>query len=183
MKAGQITKTGILAALALSVFVIEAQLPPIGIPGVKLGLANAVTLAVMIFVNIPCAALVLLIRLILGAVFCGTVMSFAFSLCGGAAAFAVMSLLVNRFARGQLWVVSVFGAAAHSIGQLAAANFFIGSAAVWGLLPLLLICSVISGALVGVIVQRLWFSPLRRSAAGEILKDKNKKAARNKSDS
>lgn len=163
-KANRITLTGILSALALAVFVIEAQLPPIMIPGVKLGLSNAVTLFAMTFVSIPCALAVMVIRITLGAVFCGTAMSFAFSLSGGVLAFAAMALLSVITDKKQLWVVSVFGAVFHSVGQIAAAYVFIGNKAVISLLPILIICSVISGALTGLIVQRLWFSPLRRFA-------------------
>lgn len=165
IKAKQITLTGILSALALAVFVIEAQLPPIMIPGVKLGLSNAVTLFAMTFVSVPCAAAVMLIRITLGAVFCGTAMSFAFSLSGGILAFAAMAVLSSRMDKKQLWVVSVFGAVFHSVGQIAAAYIFIGNTAVVSLLPLLIVCSVISGALTGLIVQKLWFSPLRRFAS------------------
>lgn len=158
----KITLTGIFAALALAVFVIEAQLPPIAIPGVKLGLSNAVSLAAMIFISRKCAGAVTLIRITLGAVFCGTLMSFAFSAAGGILAFAVMAAVVEKIDRHQLWAVSVLGAIGHSIGQFLAAMIFIGTKGLLIYLPIMIICSVISGALTGLLVQRLWFSPLQK---------------------
>ncbi len=162
MKTRKITASAILSAMALTIFVIEAQLPPIGIPGVKLGLSNVVTLVAMLFVSVPSALAVMLIRITLGAFFCGTVMSFAFSLCGGALAFIVMAFAKSRLDPHQIWVVSALGAVAHSLGQLAVAYFFIGNRAVFTLAPVLIICSVISGVLTGIITQRLWFSPLKK---------------------
>lgn len=161
MRSRKIALTGVLAGLALAVFTIEAQLPPIWIPGVKLGLSNVVTLIAMLMISRRSAGAVQLIRIVLGAVFCGTAASFMFSLFGGAAAFAVMALTVNIMDRRQIWAVSVLGAAAHSLGQLAAAYILIENTAVISLLPALLICSVITGALTGIVAQRLWFSPLR----------------------
>ena len=72
--------TSVLAGLALIIFVVEAQLPPFWIPGIKLGLANVVTLVALLFGGYSVGAGVLLIRVVLGAVFCGTFMSFVFSL-------------------------------------------------------------------------------------------------------
>lgn len=170
MKKSKLTLTALLSALALSIFVIEAQLPPIWIPGVKLGLSNVVTLCAMLFVSVRCAAAVTLIRIAFGALFCGTFTSFMFSLCGGMLAFVAMAALINHMDRRQIWAVSVIGAIAHSVGQLSAAFILIENAATVLLLPVLTICSVITGTFTGLIVQRLWFSPLRKFS----LNDRNK---------
>ncbi len=162
MNTKKLTLTAILSALALAIFVIEAQLPPIGMPGIKLGLSNVVILTTMIFVSVPSALAVMLIKVTLGAVFCGNITAFFFSLTGGVLSFIIMAVLVRLFDYKQLWVVSVFGAIFHSIGQLIVAYILIGSRGVLTLLPILLICSIISGALTGLLVQRLWFSPLKR---------------------
>lgn len=154
--------TSVLAGLALIIFVIEAQLPPFWIPGIKLGLANVVTLTAILFGGYVVGAGVLFVRVVLGAVFCGTFISFMFSLCGSVAAYAVMCLLINRLSRKQIWVVSVFGAIFHSLGQIIAALFLINNIHVLSLLPILLIASVITGTFTGLCVQRLWFSPLQR---------------------
>ena len=75
-----------------------------------------------------------------------------------------MCLLVNRFDRKQIWVVSVFGALGHNAGQLCVAAVLSGTGAVVSLAPYLAISAVGTGLLTGVVVQRLWFSPLRKFA-------------------
>ena len=154
--------TAVLSGLALIIFVVEAQLPPMWIPGIKLGLANVITLVALLFGGYAVGGLVLLIRVVLGSVFCGTFISFMFSMCGGAAAYIAMCISLHFLDKKQIWVASVFGACGHSIGQIVAAAFLIGVDNVFVLLPLLLIASVITGVFTGICAQKLWFSPLQR---------------------
>lgn len=160
----KITLVGVFAALSLGIYAVEAQFPVSSIGGIKLGLANVVTLCAMIFITRAAACCVLGIRILLASAFYGTFVSFMFSLCGGALACAVMCLLVERFDRRQLWVVSVFGAIAHNAGQLCVAVVLSGTAAVVSLAPYLVISAVGTGLLTGIVAQRLWSSPLRRFA-------------------
>ncbi|MCR5479542.1 MAG: Gx transporter family protein [Ruminococcus sp.] len=160
----KITLVGVFAALSLGIYAVEAQFPVSSIGGIKLGLANVVTLCAMIFIGRASACCVLGIRILLASAFYGTFVSFMFSLCGGALACAVMCLLVNRFDRKQIWVVSVFGALGHNAGQLCVAVVLSGTGAVVSLAPYLAISAVGTGLLTGVVVQRLWFSPLRKFA-------------------
>lgn len=158
----RLTLTAVLSGLALIIFVVEAQLPPFWIPGIKLGLANVVTLAAILFGGNTVGAGVVIIRVTLGAVFCGTFISFLFSVCGAAAAYIIMCLLINRLDRKQIWVVSIFGAIFHSLGQIIAAYFIMENAHVITLLPVLIIASVITGIFTGICAQKLWFSPLQK---------------------
>lgn len=158
----KLTLTAVLSGLALIIFVVEAQLPPFWIPGIKLGLANVVTLAAILFGGNTVGAGVVIIRVTLGAVFCGTFISFLFSVCGAAAAYIIMCFLINRLDRKQIWVVSIFGAIFHSLGQIIAAYFVMENAHVLTLLPILIIASVITGIFTGICAQRLWFSPLQK---------------------
>ena len=160
----KITLVGVFAALSLGIYAVEAQFPVSSIGGIKLGLANVVTLCAMIFITRAAACCVIGIRILLASAFYGTFVSFMFSLCGGALACAVMCLLVNRFDRKQIWVVSVFGALGHNAGQLCVAAVLSGTGAVVSLAPYLAISAVGTGLLTGVVVQRLWFSPLRKFA-------------------
>ena len=154
--------TSVLAGFALIIFIVEAQLPPFWIPGIKLGLANVVTLAAILFGGYSVGAGVIIVRVILGSLFCGTFISFLFSICGAAAAYIIMCLLINKFDRKQIWVVSIFGAIFHSLGQLTAAYFIMENIHVLTLMPFLIIASVITGTFTGLCVQRLWFSPLQK---------------------
>ena len=158
----KIALIGVLAALSLGIYALEAQIPVSNIGGIKLGLANVVTLCALIFAGRLAACCVLGIRIVLAAAFYGTFVSFMFSLVGGALACAVMCLLIGLFDKKQLWVVSVFGAIAHNTGQLIVAAAFSGTASVFSLTPYLAISAILTGTLTGLTAQRLWFSPLKR---------------------
>ena len=146
----KITLIGIITALSLIIFMVEAQFPDMPIGGMKLGLANIVTMAAM------------LLRIVLAAGLYGTVVSFAFSLTGGILAYLAMYIAVSRVGENQLWVTSVFGGFFHNIGQLCAAAVISGTWAVFSLLPYLIISGILTGTLNGLILQRLWKSPLRK---------------------
>jgi len=162
ISAGRLTLMAVLTAVSLTVFVIEAQFPVSAVGGIKLGLANIVTLIAMLFVGRREAGIVLALRIILASAFYGTFISFAFSVAGGLAAYTVMCLLINRFDRKQIWVVSVFGGVFHNFGQIAAACVITGSPAAAGLLPYLIVSGILAGFFTGICAQRLWFSPLRK---------------------
>ena len=104
----------------------------------------------------------LLLRIVLAAGLYGTVVSFAFSLTGGILAYIAMCIAVSRVGENQLWVTSVFGGFFHNIGQLCAAAVISGTWAVFSLLPYLIISGILTGTLNGLILQRLWKSPLRK---------------------
>ena len=98
-------------AIALTIFVAEAQIPPVvPIPGVKLGLANIVTLIAMALLGRRQAGEILLVRIVLGSVFTGGVSAMLFSIAGGVLAYLVMCLTIRRLPERLLWVVSVLRA-------------------------------------------------------------------------
>lgn len=87
-----------LTAASLIIFIVEAQLPPLlPIPGVKLGLANLITLTAMVILGRREAGAILLCRIVLGSVFAGGVSGLLFSIAGGLLSYLVMCLLKNAF--------------------------------------------------------------------------------------
>lgn len=147
----------LLTAVALIIFAVEAQIPvPVPIPGVKLGLANVVTLFAIYTVGRKKAAAVLLLRIVLGSLICGQVASMAFSLSGGVVCFIVMSLLKPIMTDRQMWVLSVFGAIGHNIGQIVIAAVVAGTASIVLYLPVLLISGIITGLFTGLCAQYLY---------------------------
>ncbi len=146
----------LLAALSLVIWVIEAQIPPpVPIPGVKLGLASAVTLVAMALLGRREAGCILLVRVVLSAVFAGSFSAILFSLAGGALSWAVMALLIGLFDEKRLWVVSVFGAIGHNLGQLLAAAAVTKTPGVFWYGPALLCAAVITGAFTGLAAMYL----------------------------
>ena len=67
MKTKKLTLLALLAAIALTIFMIEAQIPsPVPIPGVKLGLANIVTVFTVFVLGSKEGAAVLAVRIFPG---------------------------------------------------------------------------------------------------------------------
>ena len=138
-------------AIALTIFVAEAQIPPVvPIPGVKLGLANIVTLIAMALLGRRQAGEILLVRIVLGSVFTGGVSAMLFSIAGGVLAYLVMCLLIGVFPEKLMWVVSVLAALAHNAGQLAVALWVSGTVSMLVYAPALVAASVVTGAFTGV---------------------------------
>ena len=112
----------LLTALALIIFVVELQIPnPFPIPGVKLGLANIITVYAVYHYRAREVFLVVLIRILLGAVFSGNMAAMLYSLAGGMLCLVGMLPLKRLLSEKYLWVLSVLGAVFHIIGQIAAA--------------------------------------------------------------
>lgn len=154
MKPTHLTRLALLTVVALTMFVVEQQLPPLApIPGIKLGLANAVTLYVLRTGRVRDAALVLAARIILGNLVCGTVAAMLYAAGGGLCAFAVMALL--RRAVLQTWVLGVLGALGHSLGQMAVAVAITATPALLAWLPVMLLASMAAGAFTGLCVTAL----------------------------
>ena len=151
MKTRKLTVLAMLTALALIIFIVEAQLPPLApVPGIKMGLANIITLITLVWFGRKEAFTVLMLRIIMGSIFAGQMMSLIYSLAGGILCFVVMSLLIAPL-KDKLWVVSVFGAAAHNIGQIIIAVLITSTWQIAAYLPLLIISAVVTGAFTGAI--------------------------------
>lgn len=156
MKAKRIALLGLLTAIALTIFLLEAQLPPVvPIPGVKLGLANIVTVFAVFALGAWEGAAVLACRVFLGAVFAGNFSSILYSAAGGLCAILATVGAKRVLKENQLWAAGCLGAVAHSVGQLLAAVAVTRTAAVLSLLPVLVIISLFTGLFTGLCAQFL----------------------------
>jgi heptaprenyl diphosphate synthase len=147
----------VLAALALGLSTLENLFPVsliVPLPGVKLGLANIVTVFALYELGAPEALAILVTRCLLGGLFSGTATALLFSLLGGLCAMGVM-ILLKRSRRLSVYGVSVGGAAAHNAGQILAAMITLGNTMVVGYLPFLLAVALITGTLTGFVVSLL----------------------------
>lgn len=150
MKVKKLCILALLTAVALVIFVAEAQIPPvIAVPGVKLGLSNIIVLLTMYIYGRREAAAVLGLKIILGSIFSGQLMSFFYSAAGGVLAFAVLALLKGILTEKQIWAASAFGAAAHNIGQLIVAIAILGTDKLAWYLPVLLFSGIVTGLFTG----------------------------------
>ena len=160
----QLTLCALLTAMALALSYLENLFPltlAIPVPGVKLGLANIVTVFALYALGPGQALLILLARCLLGSLFAGNMNALIFSLLGGLCALGTMVLLSRR--RGlSLYGVSIGGAAAHNCGQILAAVLTLGSPAPLYYLPVLLAVSLLTGGLSG-LASACLFQGLRRT--------------------
>ncbi len=152
-RVNKIVTLSLLTSLALIIFSVENMIPPIvPIQGVKLGLANVITLFLILTADKKSALAVLIVRVLLAAIFAGQAISLIYSLCGGLLALAVMCG-VNILLEGRpVWFISTMGAVFHNIGQILAAAILM-SWKVVSYLPVLLLSGCITGGLIGILTD------------------------------
>ena len=156
MKTRKLTTLSMLTAIALTIFMVEAQIPPLTpIPGIKMGLSNIVTVFIVFAIGPKEAAAVLFVRVFLGAVFAGNFSTIFYSGAGGLCAILVTILLRKILTRKQLWVAGVCGAIAHSIGQMAMAIALLETPGLIAYLPIMIVASIVSGTFTGFCAQFL----------------------------
>ena len=148
-----ITLSAVLTSIALALSYLERFIPLqafLPLPGVKLGLGNIVSLVALYIIGAKYAFSILIVRCILTSFFAGSVTSFLFSMTGGVFAMLIM-LLSMRLPFLSVYGVSILGAAAHNIGQIAAAMILMNSVYIGAYLPYLLIISLFTGFLTGLL--------------------------------
>ena len=165
MKLRQLTTNALLTAIALTIFMIEAQIPaPIPIPGIKLGLANIITVFAMFVFTPKDALLILSVRVFLGSVFSGQISTLLYSAAGGLLCFLAMLLIRKILKDNQLWVASVIGAVFHNIGQILVAILVTGTPSIAVYLPILMVSGIAAGLFTGLCTQVLYFKLLKSGA-------------------
>ena len=142
---------GMLIALAFIFSYVEAIVPiPIPVPGVKLGLANLVTITGLYLIGIPGTIAVSLVRILLVGLTFGNTFSMLYGLAGGSLSLLLMAIARKWDLLDQTGV-SILGGAGHNIGQLIVAAFVVQTAGVFAYLPVLLIAGTIAGGLIGLL--------------------------------
>lgn len=147
----RLTLCALLISMALALSYLERFFPlqmVIPLPGIKLGLANIVSLVALYLLGFGSAFSILAIRCILGSVFGGSVTGLIFSLAGGMLSMLVMASS-SRLPFLSVYGVSVLGAAAHNIGQIASAMALMQSVYIGAYLPYLLLVAIVTGLATG----------------------------------
>ncbi len=158
----------LLIAVALVLSYFERFIPMnIGIPGVRLGLANVVTLLCLYLYKPGKIYLLIIVRVFLASIFIGSVMSFWYSLAGGMLSGTAMMLTAYLLKDNvSLIGISAIGAIFHNVGQLMIVSVITGSFYVaLSYFPILLLSGVITGVFIGV-VGRLVKPHLNRVVRG-----------------
>jgi heptaprenyl diphosphate synthase len=156
-----LTYLAVLITFAIVIHTVEAALPvPMPVPGIRLGLANIITLLTLILFGLRSGLLVAILRTILGSLFIGGLFGFGFwlSITAGVVSCLAMALALIPKSKGliSLVSVSVIGAAVHNLTQLTMASLIISNLALLqGYYPLLLLLSVPTGVFTGLAAHYL----------------------------
>ena len=139
-----------LCAAALVIFTIEAQIPSIvPVPG----LANIITLFALIYLTPGETLMILVARILFGAVFAAQPMLIPYSLCGGVLCLLGEYVLIKLCGKKFIAEISIVGAILHNIGQTCFAAFSVKSLSVFTYLPILIISAAITGLFCGLCVM------------------------------
>ena len=150
-KAGNIALYGILIALAMVMSFVESLIPiPIPVPGVKLGLANLVTIVGLYVIGIPGTICVTLLRVILIGLSFGNPYSMIYGLSGSLLSLFVMAIAKKYDLLSSIGI-SILGGIFHNIGQVTFAAWIVRTVGVYVYLPTLLVAGVIAGAVIGIL--------------------------------
>ena len=151
----RVVQLALLTAIALTIFMAEAQLPPlVPIQGVKLGLANLVVLLVLYTMNAKDAFLVSVLRILLAGFMFGNPFSILYSLSGGFLSFLVMWLL-KRSGKLHCISVSVAGGISHNVGQLLLASVVVENYHIFYYIPVLILAGLLTGLVIGIVSQEI----------------------------
>lgn len=156
MKTKKLTRLALLTALALIIFIIELQFPDIiPLPGVKLGLANIITVYAVYKFSAKEVAMIVVSRVFLGSVFGGNISALPYSMSGALLCLVGMLLIKKAVPLKFIWLSSILGAILHNTGQMAAAVLMTGTFTVMSYYPFLIVSGCIAGAFTGICAQLL----------------------------
>lgn len=148
-------RLGLFLAFALILGYVEALLPlPVGIPGIKLGLANLAVLLALYRMGAKAAFMTDVLRIILNGFLFGSLYGILYSMAGGILSFCVMAGL-KKTGRFGILGVSMAGGVSHNIGQLLVAAFVVETVGIFYYIAPLLIAGVLTGCLIGILTEQL----------------------------
>lgn len=146
---------GVFTALALIFSYVEALIPfQIGIPGVKLGLANLIVVIALYKMGTRDALCLSVVRIVLSGFLFANLFSIIYSLAGGILSLAVMAFLRKRESFS-IYGVSMAGGVFHNIGQILIAMIVVESFSVAYYIPVLLVAGVLTGLLIGIVSDEM----------------------------
>ena len=150
----QLALDSLLVATAMIFSYVEAIIPlPIGIPGVKLGLANLVIISAIYMISPVEVFGILLVRILLSGFLFGNLAGIVYSFAGGILSYICM-LIMKRTGWFSIFGTSIAGGVCHNIGQMLVAVIIVANINLLMILPVLLISGAIAGAIIGLIGAR-----------------------------
>lgn len=146
---------GLFTALALIFGYVESLFPIfLGVPGIKLGLANLLILVILYRWGMKEAYLLSVVRVVLSGFIFGNLFSILYSLSGALLSLTVMCLL-KKSEKFTVIGISMAGGVFHNIGQLLMAGIALQSFSIFYYFPVLLIFGMLTGIMIGILVREL----------------------------
>lgn len=146
----KITLLALFTTISLAVYAIESAIPPlVPIPGIKLGLANVVTLLLLHHFSVRDALTVLTARILLSTLLFGQALSLLYSLAGGLAALLIMAVVMKLLSKKFLFLTGAMGGLTHNVGQLLTAYAVTATSGVFAYLPFLILSGILTGLFTG----------------------------------
>ena len=155
MKVQKMALLGVLTAAAIVIAILESFIPSVGVPGVKLGLANIVILIILYELGIVEAIIVNLLRVLVVGLVRGTFLSMGFlmSLTGAIMSLGITILFYLLIKKFSIIGVSVVGSIFHVTGQVLIAMIYLGTTYIVLYLPIIAISAILTGVFVGIVSQ------------------------------
>lgn len=156
MDVKRLARLGMLTGAALIIFIIELQIPnPFPIPGIKLGLANIITVYAVYRYKAYEVAMIVGVRITLGSIFSGNIMALFYSACGSFLCLLGMIFLKRIIDEKYIWLASVFGGFLHNTGQMAAALVVTQTKSLLLYYPFLVVSGCLAGLFTGLCAQMI----------------------------
>lgn len=151
-KSKKLVLTALFTTMAIVLYIVESMIPiPFIAPGVKLGLANIITVSALYILSPLRVLMIILMRVMLASIFTGSVLSMTYSMAGGILSFLVMYLMKNTLKEKiGLIGISCTGAVFHNVGQLLIASLVISNIGIISYLPVLSLTGIATGIFVGI---------------------------------
>lgn len=143
--------TGVFIALALVLSYLESLIPIfVAVPGVKLGIANIVTMIALYKLGAKSAITIGIGRSILSGILFGNLSVIIYSIAGVTLSISIM-IILKKTGIFSVVGVSVAGAVFHNVGQLIVAAFLIENMNIMYYMPILIISGAVAGIVVGLL--------------------------------
>lgn len=150
MQLRKLTTLALYTTLSLGIYAVESAIPPLlPIPGIKLGMANIITLVLLRHYSLRETALVLTARILLSALLFGQFLSLLYSLAGGIFSLVAMYLVSKPLKKQYAYLTGAIGGLSHNLGQLLTAFAVTSTPGVLAYLPFLLISGILTGLFTG----------------------------------
>lgn len=147
----KMTIAALMAALALIFSYVEVLIPfTVGIPGIKLGIANIAVIIALYYLGPMYAITINVVRVLIAGLLFNGLFGALYSLAGAIVSFVVMVVLkkTNVFS---VVGISMAGGVAHNLGQILVAAVLVANIKIFIYFPVLIISGVITGAIIGVL--------------------------------